>query len=937
MQRFLFSVLFGLGMVTQGLSQAVQIVPPVFDADDYVTVIFDASKGNQALMDYRRAVYAHTGVLTSNSEGPDDWEYIQGEWGKADPKVRMSYLGDNRYQIRFRVGDFYELPPNEKIRRLAFVFRDRSGAIVAKAGEDEDFFFPPIEVEPEKEAPLNLGEGIPMGSATRVQNLPQGGLKLSDGQQSLVIRLYGKGILQLSYQPLAGILPPPSLSVVASPTELYYESPDETHLKVFIDQSHHLLVETDPVRWKLFRNDSLILDDREGFVYNDSAKTIGLRTGIHPNEHLYGGGSRAVPLDRRGYRLALDHMPSYGYQDGKTDVYLSLPYVQSSSGYAVMMDSYHKGYLDLGAKNSGEAELAVKGQALSCFLLTGTPEQISTRLADLTGHQDLPPRWALGFLQSRFGYRSERETLETTLLTRERGFGLDGICLDAYWFGGPSEMGTLEWDQLQWRTPAQMMGSLKELGVGTLPIIEPYVIQGVSNFSLLASRNMLATNSDGDPYVLPDFWAGSAALIDITHPTAQDWVWQKVATLIDQGAAGVWSDLVEPELHPGEMRHKTGLADDIHNAYPLVWSRTLYNRFRSQYPDRRWFNLIRSGHMGMQRYGTFTWSGDVSRSWGGLRAQPQIMLGVGLSGVGYMHSDLGGFTGAFDEELYQRWIQLGVFSPIMRVHGNTEDFEPEPVFQSAAVQTQVRDAINQRYQLFPYLNTVAWENHLYGWPLARPMFFHFPNDSVALSLDEQYMFGSDLLVAPILTPGQSGLAVYLPGGEWYDFHTNEHYAGKYWYRMPVEPDHPEVFVRAGKVIPTGRVAENLSQWSNDSLTWSVWLGKTPDGTIEGQLYLDDGQQFGVRNSQEFRKWSCLGGWDERHIWIAWTPAGKGYDGESMITAHKIVLHGVEKRPQTVKVGRKKLSESDWNWMGHTLTIYSRQPQEEWELKIRLEN
>lgn len=935
MRSSLLLLIGWIGTLVIGYAQVIQVSPPVFTAEDYVTVVFDASQGNRALADHRGAVYAHTGVITGTPNAPSDWRYVQGEWGKPDPKVRMSYLGDNRYQLRINVRRFYGLPEDVSVLRLAFVFRDRRGALIAKGEDDQDLYFPPPRVAgASEEDSLSLGGAIPLGNAVSVEPLPPDGLALSDGKQRLLLRAYGEGVVQFSYLP-TDQAPDASLSVVAAATPLRYQQVDSTHYRVEVDAEHHLWLQTQPIRWELRRGSETLLDDEGGFAYEAQQPAAGLRVHLQPQEHLYGGGSRALPLDRRGYRLDLYHQPAYGYQDGQADLYLSLPYVQSSRGYALMVDSYRPGYLDLGAQQAEVAELGFATDALTCFLLVGDPPMLSQRLADLTGHQPLPPRWALGYLQSRFGYRTQRETEEIALLTREAGFRLDGLCVDAYWFGGPGRMGDLRWVGSQWPDPAGMMQRLDRLGVGVLPIIEPYVVRASDAFDSLADQGLLATDAGGEPFVIKEFWAGATGLLDLTEPQAQDWLWQRVQALIEQGAAGVWSDLVEPENHPAGMQHAAGPADAVHNSLPLVWAQVLHDRFRDAYPERRWFNLIRSGHLGMQRYGTYPWTGDVSRTWSGLQAQPKATLGLGLSGVGYLHSDLGGFTGSGeDEELYQRWLQLGVFSPIMRVHGNTEGFEPEPIFQSPATQELVRQAIALRYRLFPYLNTLAWQNHRHGWPLVRPMFFHFPADTLTYTLDEQFLLGEQLLVAPVLRPGQSSVSVYLPQGEWYDYFWEEKYEGGHWYRMPIPADHLPTFVRAGTVLPTGTLPEHLSEWKADTLFWQAWLSSAEAGELAGELWLDDGETHGVAEQEKYRRFVCQGIWDKKNVEMTWQVSGQGYQGEVVNSVQQVTLVGLSEAPRWVKVGRKKLPPEAWRWQDGQLVITFSHPPVDWSVKVR---
>ncbi|MEO1451848.1 MAG: TIM-barrel domain-containing protein, partial [Bacteroidota bacterium] len=343
------------------------------------------------------------------------------------------------------------------------------------------------------------------------------------------------------------------------------------------------------------------------------------------------------------------------------------------------------------------------------------------------------------------------------------------------------------------------------------------------------------------------FWAGSAGILDVTRPEAVQWMWPFYQKQLDLGVAGFWCDSGEPENHPLGMRHALGTAEEVHNLYSNLWARDLYRSFRKRDSVNRWFNLIRSGYAGMQRYATFPWSGDVSRTWEAFRAQPMIMLGAGLSGIGYMHSDLGGFTGGpRDPELFQRWLQMGSFVPIMRVHGDATGFAPEPVFFDEKTQEIALKAINLRYQLLPYNYTLAWENHQTGAPLVRPMWFHFPEDSVCARLDDQYLWGENLLVAPIFKKGATSRKIYFPHGCWYDLYSGEKLIGNGWQEVEVTSEQIPVFVKGGSIIPIGNILSNTAE--DDPARWALHVYPDENMNATGQRYLDDGQTVGSANN-----------------------------------------------------------------------------------------
>ncbi|MDB5236303.1 MAG: hypothetical protein JWR44_3296, partial [Hymenobacter sp.] len=422
-----------------------------------------------------------------------------------------------------------------------------------------------------------------------------------------------------------------------------------------------------------------------------------VRFGLAPGERLYGTGSRALPVDRRGYRLELYNQAHYGSQNNEPNLNITLPTVLSSRGYMLFFDHHTAGYLDLGKTDKNVLEYGGEGlTSLSYFVITGRDQaEILNRYTALTGRQPLPPRWALGLIQSRFGYKTDTEMQNVAARMRRENFPLDALVLDLYWFGGTTRQGDLTWDRSKFPDPAGMMSSLKKQGVNTILISEPYVMRTSRNDSTVRTQGLVGTTAAGKPFTVASFWAGPASIIDVFKPEARSWLWGYYRTLHNQGAAGWWSDLGEPENHPEAMQHAAGPTRAVHNAYGQAWASIFQENSTKEFPDERVFNLARSGWAGMQRNSVFPWSGDIQRSWSGLQAQVPVMLGMGQGGVGYMHSDAGGFcVGGIDPELYTRWLQMASLCPILRPHG--EGVPPEPYYYPDPYKSSVRDAVQLR-------------------------------------------------------------------------------------------------------------------------------------------------------------------------------------------------------------------------------------------------
>ena len=293
-------------------------------------------------------------------------------------------------------------------------------------------------------------------------------------------------------------------------------------------------------------------------------------------------------------------------------------------------------------------------------------------------------------------------------------------------------------------------------------------------------------------------------------------------------------------MHPSGLQHQTGSADQVHNIYGHQWAKLIAEGYRKDYPQERPFILMRAGYSGSQRFGMIPWSGDVNRTWGGLRSQPEIALQMGMQGMAYMHSDLGGFAGAnLDDELYTRWLQYGVFQPVFRPHAQ-EEVASEPVFREPATRALAKAAIELRYRLLPYNYTLAFENNQYGWPLMRPLFFAEPMNPVLTSASDSYLWGRDLLVHPVLSAGQKKAEVYFPASSnWFDFYTGQTYAAGSRQSIDIVREHIPVFVRGGAFIPMAKPMQNTREYSSRAFDLHYYHDPAVPAS-QGQLYDDDG-------------------------------------------------------------------------------------------------
>ena len=547
-----------------------------------------------------------------------------------------------------------------------------------------------------------------------------------------------------------------------------------------------------------------------------------------------------------GHRFELYNQAHYAYEMGAPNLNFSVPILLSSKKYMLFFDNPEKGYADIGKTQKGLLEFGAVGGLMKYVFIAGSSyADIYHSYGKLTGTQPLPPRWALGNLQSRMAYRTQKEADSIVTLMQKEDFPMDALILDFYWFGDSIKgyLGKLAWYKPHWPEPKKMISGFRKKGVKTVLITEPYIIDTLKNFQIANKLGILATDSLGKTYNNSEFYFGPAGLIDIFKPKAQNWFWHQYQKQIKIGVAGWWGDLGEPETHPFDEYCVGKSAEQIHNIYALYWEKMLFEKYRKNYPQTRVFDLNRAGYAGSQRYSIYPWSGDVSRSWGGLQAQLPIMLNMSLSGFPFIHADAGGFAqGVKDDELYTRWLQMACFSPILRPHGS--GIPSEPVFFNDTTRRIVRNFMKLRYRLLPYLYTAAWEAHKDGSPIVRPLFYEFPDDSIAYTVTNEYFLGKDLLVVPILKPGVKTKKLYLPKGIWYSWWTAKKYTGGQWIDIPVKIETIPIFVRAGAFIPMVKAVNSTDDYSSQHLTVRFY----PDPSQKASkdvMYEDDGKTFGT--------------------------------------------------------------------------------------------
>lgn len=615
-----------------------------------------------------------------------------------------------------------------------------------------------------------------------------------------------------------------------------------------------LNIQANPFKLSFSNKKGLLTQEETGAFLYETMR--GFRFELDDNEKLMGGGQRILGMDRRGHRLPLYNKAHYGYNSESSQMYFGLPAVMSDKGYAIAFDNSANGFIDLGYSDENILQFEADAGRTSYIFAAGKDYQhLIQNFVKATGTQALPPRWALGNYASRFGYKSQQEVMDTIEKFIDLDFPVDAVVLDLYWFGPDikGHMGNLSWDKTNWPEPEKMISELNAKGVKTIIITEPFILRSSSQWQSAVDNSALAKNLAGKPRTF-DFYFGNTGLVDVFDQNARDWFWQYYKNLNEQGVAGWWGDLGEPEVHPTDTLHnmdgKIVTANEIHNVYGHRWAKMVFENQQDARPHERPFIMMRSGFIGSQRYGMIPWTGDVERSWAGLKPQVELALQMGIFGLAYIHSDLGGFAGGeeFDAELYTRWLQYGVFQPVYRPHAQ-DHIAPEPIYHDVKTQDIVRDYIKLRYRLLPYNYSLSLQNSMTGLPMMRPLFVKFP--SASIDRTDAYMWGDSFLVAPVVEQGQTKKNVLLPEGIWFDFWTQEQHTGGKVVTKETPLERIPVFVKAGAFVPMIAPVQNTAEYNSGSLDVSYYFD---DSVTESEyiMFDDDGKSPNTIQSQQYQ-------------------------------------------------------------------------------------
>lgn len=756
-------------------------------------------------------------------------------------------------------------------------------------------------------------------------------IDVTDGKY--IIKFYSNKSVETTFIPKGQSNNQKSHAVIQIPEKIEVTPVITNKMSQFSTNGISVHIQNEPFKISYFYKGKPITSEKKGYHKTEYGEAISLN--LTEDEILYGGGERALGMNRRGNKLQLYNKAHYGYEDRSLLMNYTMPIAISSNKYMVHFDNAPIGYLDMDSKGDNTLTYeTISGRKTYQVIVGDTWEDLIDSYTDLTGKQPLPPRWTFGNFASRFGYHSQLEVENTIRKFKELAIPVDAVILDIFWFGKDIQghMGNLEFLRDSFPEPEKMIKNLKHQGIKTTLISEPFVLTTSNRWEEAVKEDVLAKDAQGNPYTY-DFYFGNTGIIDVYSQKGRSWFWNIYKEIDKMGVDGVWGDLGEPEVHPSDLLHATGTADEVHNTYGHDWARLVYEGYAQDFPAKRPFILMRAGYSGSQQFGLIPWSGDVSRTWGGLHPQVEIALQMGMQGLGYMHSDLGGFAGPnLDDELYTRWVQYGVFQPVFRPHAQ-EEVPSEPVYREERTMQLAKQSIELRYKMLPYNYNLAFENNQTGMPFMRPLFYEDDTKEL-LENATTYLWGNDFLVTPIIDANVKAQEVYFPrNSKWFDFYTNEIIEGGQNLKIATHEEYIPTYVRAGAFIPLVEVVQTTDDYSLTNFELHYYH----DASVEKskrQFYNDDG----LTNKAFEKGMYELLGFEfeaENNSYEVEFEAEIGDNYQAETKQIELIIHNVSKTPKWVKLEKKKV-DFNYNSTNKTLQVPVRwNTSSAIELKIEL--
>lgn len=657
---------------------------------------------------------------------------------------------------------------------------------------------------------------------------------------------------------------------------------------------------------------------------------------MQPDSHFYGLGEKSSFLDKRGER----------YTNWNTDVfaphlpeiealYESIPlliHMHGDETYGLFLDN--PGRSDFDMRSHGVAfTVACSTGDYDIYYINGPGiKDVVRRYTWLTGRTPLPPKWSLGYHQSRYSYMNQQEVLQMARTFREKRIPCDAIYLDIHYM---DEYRVFTFDPVDFPEPKQMIEELRRLGVRIVPIVDPGVKKDprYEVYKEGVMEQHFCRKLEGDIFY-GEVWPGISAFPDFSDSRTAEWWGDKHRFYTELGIEGIWNDMNEPAvfnesktmdldvMHFNDGRPMTH--EEYHNLYGMMMSKATYEGLEGQLGGKRPFVLTRAGYAGIQRYAA-VWTGDNRSFWEHMAMAMPMVLNMGLSGLAFSGPDIGGFAHHTSAQLLVRWTQMGVFFPFCRNHSSINTLRQEPWSFGEEIEEMLRFYIGLRYRWLPHLYNLFRETECTGLPPMRPLVLEYPEDPRVSNLCDQFLLGENVMVAPVYRPDTDHRSVYLPRGRWIDYWTGDSHEGEDYILALAQLHVLPMYVLAGTFVAEGPLKQCTDEETGDALMLRLFGAEKEEGFRAAyKLHEDDGETFAYREGQ-YSELEVTATGTGTGLRLEWSYPVRGYEPKRGMLSFELAFPGFSPKGAAglTAAGPEELAEgkAGWTWTeGGNLTV-----------------
>ena len=606
----------------------------------------------------------------------------------------------------------------------------------------------------------------------------------------------------------------------------------------------------------LDKNFNLLNEDEKSFGVSFLDGSVKCYKKLFDGERFFGLGEKTGNLNKRGNQYTMWNTDHPAYDNTWDPLYVSIPFFigeKNKKAYGIFFDNTYKSYFNMGASNNRFYWFGADAGEMNYYFIYGPKmKKVISSFTELTGRMQMPPMWSLGYQQSKWSYYPESTVRRIAQTFRDKKIPCDVIYLDIDYMDGYR---VFTWNKDRFPHPEKLLSDLKRKGFKIIPIIDPGVKADSNYFAAKEGlqKDLFVKYPDGVVYQ-GEVWPSWSYFTDFTKKEGRDWWGEKLSTMLKQGVEGFWNDMNEPSVWGQAFPDMIQFSDNgfgashrkIHNVYALEEARATYDAFQKYFPNERHFMLTRAGFAGIQRFSA-VWTGDNVSNEESLRLACTMPQGMGLSGLSFVGSDVGGFIGVPSSALYTRWMELGAFTPFFRGHSAINQKDKEPWAFGDEVEGWVRNIISLRYEMLPFFYNEFHNSTETGLPIMRPMFLNYQDDEECYSgnAEHQFMIGDNLLVAPILNETSSFKNLYLPEGKWFDWWTGKIYKGNMWIIVEAPINQIPFFIKEGAFIPMQKIEQYVGEKKMDELKVVVF----PSSKSKYSFYEDDGISYNYKQGK----------------------------------------------------------------------------------------